>query len=126
MKELRDKQKFKHALYSLPVLILATLVVILLARGAGSIVMKERESAQVLKSLREKNAALAERHEALKEDVVRLGTEEGIIEEIRAKFNVTRPGEHLAIVVSGEARAATTTPSALKRGWEWFTGLWGR
>lgn len=126
MRELREKQKFKNALYSLPVLVLCLLAVILLARGAGSILLKERESAQTLETLEEKNAALKVRHEELKGEVARLGTEEGILEEIRSKFNVVRPGEHLAIVVGAEVRAATATPSALKRGWAWFTGLWGR
>jgi cell division protein FtsB len=125
MKELRDKQKFKNALYSLPVLALAVIIVLLLGRGAGSVLMKERESARTLKALTEKNAALEARHEELKRTVARLGTEEGVMEEIRAKFNVTRPGEHLAIVVGAEAGAATDTPSALKRGWAWFLGWWG-
>jgi cell division protein FtsB len=125
MKELRDKQKFKKTLYSLPVLLLAALLVVFLGRGAGSVLMKERESARTLEVLTEKNEALKERHEELKQDVAKLHTEEGIAEEIRSKFNVTRPGEHLAIVVGAEVRAATATPSALTRGWAWFLGLWG-
>lgn len=125
MKELRDKQKFKSTLYSLPVLALCAAFVFVLARGAASIMMKERESARTLAALEEKNAALAARQEELKEEVARLGTEEGVMEEIRSKFNVTRPGEHLAIVVKEEAKASTTEPSALKRGWAWFTSLLG-
>lgn len=126
MKELRDKQRFKNTLYSLPVLALAAIIVLLLGKGAASVLMKERESARTLQSLEEKNKALNERYEELKEDVARLGTEEGILEEIRSKFNVTRPGEHLAIVVSEEKQATTTEPSALSRGWAWLTGLWGK
>lgn len=125
MKELRDKQKLKKTLYSLPMLVLAVLAVLLLGRGAGSVLMKERESARTLRRLEEKNEALKARHEELERDVAKLGTEEGIMEEIRSKFNVTRPGEHLAIVVGTELKATATEPSALKRGWAWLLAWWG-
>ncbi len=125
MKELRDKQKFKNILYSLPILALVVALALLLARGAGSIMLKERESARTLEALREKNADLRVREEELKGEVARLGTEEGILEEIRSKFNVARPGEHLAIVVNERVVATTSEPSALRRGWEWLTQLWG-
>lgn len=129
MKELRDKQRFKRYLYSYPSLVIIIIIAFLLARGAAGIFSKERESAQVLKDLEEKNAALASRQESLKGDIASLQTEEGIIEEVRRKFNVIRPGEHLAIVVE-EKPSASTTPSGaidtLKRGWDWLMGLWGR
>jgi cell division protein FtsB len=126
MKELRDKQNFKKALYSFPALIVLVIVAFLLARGAASIVAKERESASTIEVLEEKNAALKERQVSLREEVERLSTMEGIIEEIRAKFNVTRPGEHLAIVIEEEARATSTEEGGLKRGWKWFLGLLGK
>ena len=114
MKELRDKQKFKNALYSIPLLALLAVVAFLLARGAASIMLKERESAQTLASLEEKNGTLKERQDELKVSIARLRTEEGIIEEIRSKFNVTRQGEHLAIVVEEGEKASTTEPSDRK------------
>jgi cell division protein FtsB len=126
MKELRDKQRLKKNLYSFPVLIAFALVVFVLWRGAVLIMLKERESAETLETLRATNAALAVREESLEGEVARLGTEQGIIDEIRAKFNVTRPGEHLAIVVSEARQATTSEPSALKRGWAWFAALWGK
>ncbi len=129
MKELRQKQRFKGYLYSIPALILLVVVAFLLARGAAGIFAKERQSAQVLEDLREDNAVLAKREESLKQDIASLRTEEGIIEEIRRKFNVTRPGEHLAIVLEEKPRVTNTSTGAFDRfkmGWSWFLGLWGK
>ncbi|MBX4206221.1 septum formation initiator family protein [Candidatus Parcubacteria bacterium] len=129
MKELRDKQKFKNALYSFPSLAILVVLAFLLARGAAGIVVKERESARTLEALQASNASLTARQESLEEDVARLRTDEGIVEEIRSKFNVTRPGEHLAIVVLEKSKATSTGAGAFagwKRGWAWLVGLWGK
>ncbi len=124
MKELRQKQEFKSWLYSLPALILLILFTFFLARGAASIMTKERESSDRLEELEEANALLKERQANLTGSIARLETDEGIINEIRRKFNVTRKGEHLAIVVEGEDAVPPPPQSAIKRGWSWFKALW--
>lgn len=117
MKELRQKQAVKGWLYSIPALIALVVLAFLLARGAASIVGKEKESAATLESLRKNNVALKARQESLKEDIAKLQTEEGRIEEIRRKYNVTLPGEHLAIVVAdAPVESATTSP--------WYLKMW--
>lgn len=51
------------------------------------------------------------REEALKEKLDHLKTERGMEEEIRAKFQVAKPGEEI-IVLLGEDQEPTTTPQA--------------
>ena len=127
MKELRDRQKFKGFLYSLPSLVVLLLVTFLMAKGAVGIMSKKHETAQKLETLEEENALLRERQATLATGIAKLETEAGVIEEIRAKFNAARSGEHLAVIVEEKARATTTVPSVverLKMGWSWVKSLW--
>ncbi len=114
-------------LYSLPALLVLLVITFLLVRGAASIMSKQVESASRLKELEAENVVLRERQASLEGQIGKLKTEEGVVEEIRAKFNATRAGEHLVVIVEEKPTAATTTPTAmerLKRGWQSFLNLW--
>lgn len=56
-------------------------------------------------------AQMVAREEALREKLDHLKTERGMEEEIRAKFQVAKPGEEV-IVLLGEDQEPTTTPRA--------------
>lgn len=117
MRELQKRQEFKRFLYSIPSLAILVVIAFLLARGAASILTKERETRERLATLEEGNALLRERHAELEGKIERLQTEEGIIEEIRARFNAARAGEYLAIIVEETpSEAATTSP--------WYLKIW--
>ena len=127
MRELRDRQQFKRYLYSTPALILLAIVAFLMARGAGSIMSKSHESAAKLDELEKANILLRDRHSTLEANIAKLGTDEGLIEEIRNKFNAVRRGEHLAVIVLDKPKATTTEPTVserLKQGWDWVKSLW--
>lgn len=124
MKELQHKERFRRVLYSIPSLIILLLVAGLLVRGAFKIMVKRAESAERLRTLEAENEVLRARESSLKADIAHLETEEGVIDEIRAKFNVAREGERLAVIVDDEAPAATGTPSTLERGLRWLKSLW--
>ena len=127
MKELQRKQKIRRAIYSIPSLIILSLVAVLLAKGAIGVIGKERESARRVKELEEKVDALAIRELELKENVIRLGTEEGVKDEIRGKFSVILEGEHVAVIVD-EKRSATSTDISVspwyKRFFNVLKNLW--
>ena len=127
MRELRDRQQFKRYLYSTPALILLAVVAFLMARGAGAIMSKNHESADKLEELEKANVLLRDRHSTLEANIAKLNTDEGLIEEIRNKFNAVRRGEHLAVIVLDKPKATTTEPTVaerLKRGWSWVKSLW--
>ena len=127
MRELQRKQNFKRILYSLPSLIILTLITIFLAKGAFGIMSLERRSAQRVQELEGESQVLTLREQELKAQIDRLKTEEGVVEEIKRKFSVTRAGEHVAIIVDAKAEATSTETSGvkwLKNLWHKFKNLW--
>ncbi|MBI1974256.1 MAG: septum formation initiator family protein [Candidatus Zambryskibacteria bacterium] len=110
MRELRNK-----GMYSLPVIILLSIAAFTLTKGAIKILVKEKESRQKVEALRQEISAMTVREELLKKKIERLGTPEGLEEEIKEKFSVVREGEHAAIIVD-EKRSATST-DVLKMPW---------
>ncbi|MDO8424200.1 MAG: hypothetical protein Q7S54_01145 [bacterium] len=120
MKELQRKQRMRRLMYSIPTLCLLALVSFALAKGAFGIFVKERESSRVVRELEEKTLAAEERKSTLEASIARLLTEEGIVEEIKNKFNVTREGEYVAIIVDERFKATTTDVS----GEIWYKRLW--
>src|SRR3989344_3968387 len=112
MKELQRKQRIRRALYSIPSLVVLTILAAMLLKGAVGVVARERESAARSKELESKAAALILREQELEDGIARLATEEGIEDEIRERFSVTQEGEHVAVIVD-EKRAATSTDTGV-------------
>ena len=114
-------------MYSMPALITLSLVAFFFVKGAVGILGKERESRRLAKDLKDEKAVLVEREQELKEDISRLKTEEGIQNEIRSKFSVTREGEYVAIIVD-DRRLSTSTdasgPRWYKKWWNGLKNLW--
>ena len=110
VQELRRKQQIKQALYSWPALVVFLIITLLLAKGAFGIMRIERQSASRVSKLEAEAEALTLRKGELEREIERLGTEEGIMEEIRDKFSATRGGEHVAIIVD-ERRVASSSDS---------------
>lgn len=70
---------------------------------------KHQEAKARKQLLAEEYVTMTERERALTEKLDHLKTERGMEEEIRAKFQVAKPGEEI-IVLLGEDEQATTTP----------------
>ncbi len=121
MKELRQKQIVKRRLYSTPVLLLLAVITGLTIRSTYQIVQKYRESAGYVDTLKQKANDLADREIELKEDITRLSTEEGIDTEIKEKFNVSKEGEKVAIIVDQTDNSSNTATSTE----HWWKRLWG-
>ncbi len=120
MKELRQKQIVKRRLYSTPVLIILLIITGLIIHSTYKIVQKYRESAGYVNDLKQKADDLANREIQLKGDIARLGTDEGIDTEIKEKFNVSKEGEKVAIIV-GEADNSSNTATSTEH---WWKSLW--
>jgi cell division protein FtsB len=60
---------------------------------------------------------LEKRDEGLREEINRLSTERGIEEELRSKFQVSKPGEQTAVIVESES---VKGENSKKEGW------WGK
>ncbi|MDO8565284.1 MAG: septum formation initiator family protein [bacterium] len=119
MKELQRRQYIKRLVYSWPALVLLVLVAFFLAKGAVGMIAKERQSAGRVAELDAKATALALREQSLEAGIAKLGTEEGILEEIKDKFSVTREGEYVAIIVDEKSKDKSAENKEI-----WYKKLW--
>ena len=120
MKELQRKQQLRRVLYSIPSLIILTVLAFLVARGAERMVVKEYQSSERVEALAKQATDLASREEKLERNVTYLKTDEGVKEEIRSKFGVTQAGEHVAIIV--DERHSSTSTDDMKK--PWYKRFW--
>ena len=119
MREFQDKERRKRYLYSPIVLLLLSILVFFMAKGAASVMNKERESRAKVSELDKESQKLESRQKMLQANIGKLETEEGVIEEIRQKFNVTREGENVTIIVDNQEKLNTTSKDAT-----WYKKWW--
>ncbi len=127
MKELRDKQKIKRRLYSIPALVGLFVLTLLIIRGTYEVVKKQRESSRYVSNLKEKMIALSNREAELKTEIQKLGTDEGVESVIKEKFSVSKYGERVAIIVDRPSNSTTTAPKELnwlQKLWRGFVDMW--
>ena len=119
MRELQNRQKMKRRIYSIPALLVLLAITIGIVRGAYALMQKERQSARDAEALDRQVSELASRETELKADIDKLHTEGGIEEEIKAKYNVARPGERVAIIIDRPGEATTTAEEE-----PWYVRFW--
>ncbi len=86
-------------LYSKPVLIGLIIMIGLLARGTFEVYQKEKESRKNVAMVKREYDALMERRDLLKKETEKLATEEGIEAALREKYQVSKEGESVLVVV---------------------------
>jgi len=80
------------------VAVLAVLIAVAI-RGAWGAYFKEKESRFYRDDASTRLLTLKEREETLQKDIERLNTETGLEEEIRKRFNVTKEGEEVIVLI---------------------------
>ena len=95
-------------------------VLFVIARAAWNVYGKEVESRQREEQAKSQLAALQKRQAALKTDIQRLSTEQGIEQEIRDNFRVAKPGERLVVLMNDPK----TVDAAVSE--SYVSGLWKR
>jgi len=120
MRELHQKQIIKRRLYSVPVLVVLFIVTGLAIRSTYNIVKKYQESAGHVNILEQKIGNLIDREQQLKNDIFRLGTDEGVDKEIKEKFNVVKDGGKVAIMIDEDDRINSTTTITST----WYKRFW--
>ena len=120
MKEFQNKRKLRRKLYSLPSLIVLSVMTFFLVKGAIGMLMKEGKTASRVDELEEMVANLSGREDKVRAELESLKTTEGLNEEIRSRFNVTREGENVAVIVDN-TKKATSTEHMEER---WYKRIW--
>jgi len=118
MIDFQQKRKIRKVFYSRFMLVALLVLVLFMAKQVYDIYQKQGLSKEGLTSVLNENSELKNREKMLSSEIERLKTEDGIEEEIRNKFNVVKPGEHLVVIVDD---ASTSKNETAKEN----TGWWG-
>jgi cell division protein FtsB len=120
MKEFQRKQKIRKRLYSIPALVILFIILALIVRGTLEVMHKVRVSREHVRVLEEKALALTLRSQELEEGIANLDTEDGVMKELKEKFNVIEEGERVVVVVDEEAQ----DPSDEAKSQSWMGNIW--
>ncbi len=123
MRVLPRKKRTSRWWYSRLTLLVLAVVVVLLSRAAWNVYLKERESGAHMRAAEEKVVGLETRRIALEKKIAALKTTEGMEAEIRAQFQVAKPGERMVVVIEPKDITASTvipTQSLLSRFFDIF------
>jgi len=118
MKEFQQKKRWRWILNSKLIVAILIIATLFMARATYGLYKKERETSANVARAENQLKTLQNRDAVLSDSLERLHTEEGIEEEIRSKYSVSKPGEELIVIVNGTSTATTT---------EWKQeGWWGK
>ena len=115
---MRDIQPVRK-LYSKPVLILLIIIIVLLAKGTWGVYQKVQESSKNAALVKIELANLEKRKELLEKETQKLKSQEGIEEAIRKKFQVSKEGERVLVVVD-----KPLPPEAVEENQNFFHKMW--
>jgi cell division protein FtsB len=107
MREFQEQRKFKKLLFSKISIFLLFVVLVIVSIPVRKIYQKSRMAIERNEKVQDDLQELRDRKEKLEEEVVRLQTEIGKEEEIRKKFNVSKPGENTVVVVDRKEDASS-------------------
>lgn len=102
MRQFQQKQKVKARLYSKPVLVLLIVVMVFMIKAVYNIYDKYKESKLEKQIVLDRLNELRERKNGLEKEIVDLQSPEGQEEEIRKKFNVSKPFEKVVVIVDDD------------------------
>ena len=124
MKEFQHINGEKNKVYSKWVILVLLILVIVALRGLVGLYAKKSTSGEEMKLVEAKRAELQERYNNLSIKVNELNTNEGLEREIRAKFDVVKPGENVIMVVDKEIPAPIPQEtSVIKKLWNGVVGV---
>ncbi len=126
MFDFHEKRKLRQLLYSKVTYIILFIIVLLLANSVWNIYFKHRDTRLERKKLEREIATLEVQEAQLRAEIERLSTPQGVEEEIRSKFEVSKDGESVMVIVNPE-EDDTDTSSRSKGGfWSNFFGIFTR
>ena len=127
MREFQEKKKIKRRIYSKTTVIILIIVLLLFAQGTWRIYLKEKESRQNLERVESQLSTLTERKDTLTAQIERLNTEQGKEDEIRSKFQVSKPGEQVLVIVDKDSTPTTTPKVGVWSSiWSKILGIFGK
>ncbi len=111
MKAFQRKKPARSWWYSRAMLLVLFVLVGVMAKAAWSIYLKERDSHAHRFTAEQNLTELTARTSVLEKKIAGLKTPEGIEAEIRAQFQVIKPGERMVMLGSNPTAAVSTAPA---------------
>ena len=102
MREFQERNRYKRLLYSRLGVIVVFILILFFSKATFGVYKKQHNSAANALQAKGELRKLEERQAVLDREVMRLQTEEGVEEEIRSKYSVSKSGENLLIIVDEE------------------------
>lgn len=123
MLNFHEKRKWRNIVYSRPVLAVLGFLILLFSFSVFGAYQKERDTNENKEQREEILTDMEERESMLREEIDRLSTEKGIEEEIRSKFEVSRDGEGIIIIVEPRGGEEPVQKIEKKSFWESFFSI---
>ncbi len=108
MFDFHEKRRLKSWIYSKPMVAGLLLIAVLLSISVYGRFKVEREMAGKRDELAGELEALKQHAATLESEVTRLKSERGIEEEIRDRYEVSKRGEQVVLIVGEEDKASST------------------
>ncbi len=112
MKHFEDKRQIKSRFYSKLTVIGLSILALVIANGVWKIYQREKQSESMRFEAEARLTSLKNQKDSLTKEMNKLSSEGGVEEEIRQKFNVVKPGEHVVVIVNTDQATTTATTTS--------------
>jgi cell division protein FtsB len=99
MREFQEKKRRQRLIYSKISIVVLIFLVLFMAKATYGVYKKERESAANKERVAQELATIQARQDVVSSDLHRIATEQGMEQEIRSKYSVSKPGETMIVIV---------------------------
>lgn len=122
MFDYQQKKQIKKVIYSKITLVILFIFIIILVKANYGIFKKERLSRENYKIVKEDFDSLKNRKSILESEINRLKTDEGVEEEIRLKFDVSKPGEVVVNIIDDSSSTSKESEDNKESFWTKLIG----
>lgn len=102
-RDFQERKKFEHFFYSWASILATSMFLIIALFGVVNLWQKERAESAEIAILKQKIAETAADNQKSVQKLQSLGTDAGIEEEARGKFNLKKDGEEMVVFLDGSA-----------------------
>ena len=121
--DLQERRKIKKILHSNTALAILAVLFVILSISVIKMYSRNRIASAKYNEVRQQLEDLQARKAQLESDIARFKSGEGMDEEIRKKFNVAKPGEHILVIV--DKNKENDKMDNVAGGGGFFSRIWG-
>ena len=118
-----EKRRLRQILYSKLTYVILVIIVLLLFNSVWNLFFTERDTRLERKKLEKEFAVLEIQEAQLRSEIERLTTPEGVEEEIRSKFEVSKEGENVMVIIDSEEKNTDILLNEKRGFWAGFLSI---